>query len=76
MEEFQAGGGAGVGERETPNGGDFGILAFADHLHAHNTLQERVHVFKAIFETFGLRTSIHDFPSGIYCVAAWNLPVN
>jgi len=33
--------------RETPFGGNFGILAFADHLHAlklYNTLQERENI--------------------------------
>ena len=36
MEVFQAGGG--VCGRETPSGGNFGIVAFADHSHAQQPI--------------------------------------
>ena len=37
MDAFQAGG-VGVCVRETPSGGNFEILAFADHLHAQKPI--------------------------------------
>ena len=38
MEAFQEGG-AGCVREKTPSGGNAGILAFADHLHAHKPLE-------------------------------------